>query len=53
MKDRTGVKNLNPANDNKPDNDTKNKDLRARVLKEMALKLAGRWSDMYATAPKE
>ena len=53
MKERTGVKNQDTANDSKPDNDPTDHDLRARALKEMALKLAGRWNDMYATAPKE
>lgn len=53
MKERTGVRNSDPANDSKLDNDTTDQDSRAKALKEMALKLAGRWNDMYATAPKE
>lgn len=53
MKERTGETNADKSNDNKPDNDPTDKDRRAQALKEMALKLAGRWKDMYATAPKE
>ena len=53
MKERTGETNADKANDGKPDNDATDTDRRAQALKEMALKLAGRWRDMYATAPKE
>lgn len=53
MKERTGETNADKSNDNKPDNDPTDKDVRAQALKAMALKLAGRWKDMYATAPKE
>ena len=53
MKERTGVPNADKANDNKPDNDPTDNDARAKALKAMAQKLAGRWTDMYAGAPKE
>lgn len=53
MKERTGETNADRSNDSKPDNDPTDNDRRAKALKEMALKLAGRWRDMYATAPKE
>ena len=53
MKERTGETNLDKANDGKPDKDPSDKDRRATALKEMALRLADRWRDMYATAPKE
>ena len=53
MKERTGVQNSDEANDDKPDNDPSDNDRRAKALKEMAHKLAQRWDDMYATAPKE
>lgn len=53
MKERTGETNADRANDGKPDNDPSDNDQRAKALRAMALKLAGRWKDMYATAPKE
>ena len=53
MKERTGETNADKANDNKPDNDPTDNDRRAMALREMARKLAGRWSDMYASAPRE
>ena len=53
MKERTGVLNSDRANDGKADNDPTDNDTRAKALKEMARKLAERWDDMYATAPKE
>lgn len=53
MKERTGETNADPANDGKVDNDATDHDRRAQALGEMALKLAGRWRDMYANAPKE
>jgi hypothetical protein len=53
MKERTGEVNRDKGNDNKPDNDPTDRDVRAQALKAMALKLARRWRDMYDTAPKE
>ena len=53
MKERTGATNTDKANDNKPDNDPTDNDARAKALNAMAQKLAGRWTDMYADAPKE
>ena len=58
MKERTGVQNLDKMDDSKADNDYTVNDGRAMALKEMALKemaqrLAQRWKDMYASAPKD
>lgn len=53
MKERTGEVNRDRGNDGKADNDPTDRDVRAQALKAMARKLAGRWKDMYATAPKE
>ena len=53
MKERTGETNRDSSNDNKADTDPTDTDVRAQALKAMAQKLAQRWKDMYATAPKE
>ena len=53
MKERTGETNRDRSNDNKADTDPTDTDVRAQALKAMARKLAQRWKDMYATAPKE
>lgn len=53
MKERTGVQNIDKSNDKKPDNDPTDNDCRAKALKDMALKLAGRWKTQYDSAPKE
>ena len=45
--------NLDKSNESKTDNDPSDNDLRATVVKEMALGLAARWNDTYPTAPKE
>ena len=53
MKERTGETNVDKSNDNKPDSDPSDTDRRAKALEAMALKLAQRWMDMFASAPKE
>ena len=53
MKERTGETNRDSSNDTKADTDPTDTDTRAQALKAMASKLAQRWEDMYATAPKE
>lgn len=44
---------MNESMDSRTDNDLLDDHLRATALMEMALTLAARWKEMYATSPKE
>ena len=48
-----GATIMDTSNKIKPDNDLTADEVRAEALKEMMEKLAGKWDDVYAPAPKD
>ena len=48
-----GATIMDTSNEIKPDNDLTVNEVRAEALMEMTGKLAGKWDDVYATAPKD